>query len=420
MKRLVFQSFPNNEVRIGWDELPYPKRTGGDLSQQKRMEEAGRSLDVSRERWLSDNNILEYRDAKGVLWRCSKNEQEPVIDRVRDNLVITSEVQESPPVGSDSITKALSKPNSFTRFTRNARHRLLEGGQICEERRNEGSTGIFVTFTLPGSTRDAYDVLARTSGYVANCVCQCIRDGKRAEAYFWVYERQKRGALHLHLFISLKPGESWDCYRDALRKCWYSSLERISQSSGVDMFRHADGLYCTASVHWRYDYQEVHKSVAGYLSKYVSKEAERGFSEVPTQGDAGFYPRRWWYMSRSLSQEIDKRRKSICVEGLSDEELISGIACLEEMATLLDPVLKHEYVADIGRSECRDGSFGRSYRRLFWFTSTDFKDAEVVMRSEFIRLMSKMHPTRVTFKGFALDYGGQRIPVPNEVKTLLQ
>lgn len=420
MKRLVFQSYPNNEIRIGWDELPYPKKVGADLSRERDLERQGQELDTAREQWLSDNKILEHRDTNGTLWRYRRDGEEPVLEKVRDILVITSEVQEVSKTPKDSIAEALSKPVGFTRFTRNARHRLLEGGQICEEKREQGAVGVFVTFTLPGSTHDAYDALARTSGYIANCICQCVRDGKRAESYFWVYERQKRGALHLHLFISLKPGEQWDCYRIPLRSCWYSTLDRISQSSGVDMFRHESGLYCTASRYWRYDYQEVYKSVASYLSKYVSKEAESGFSDVPTKGDVGLFPRRWWYMSRDLSQEIDRRRKSICVEGLSDEELISGIACLEEVAISLDPVLRHEYVADIGRSESRGGCFGRSFRHLFWFNSTEFADIELVLRSEFIRVMSQMKPVRVTYKGFSLDYGGQPIPVPKTLNSLLQ
>lgn len=412
MKRLVFQSFPNNEIRVGLDDLPYPKRTGGDLSRQKEDERKGRQHDTERTQWLRDNNIFEWRDSNGTLFRSQQVDGNYVCDDFRSNLVITSELQELTPQGKNRTTVDYSKPISRTRFTRNARHRLLEAGAICEERRRRGVKGVFVTFTLPGSFFPAYVALAQYSGYVANCICQCLRDHKWASSYFWVWERQKRGALHLHLFVELRSGTDVNCYREPLRAAWYAALERVGESSGVDMFRHGDGLFCTASKFWRYDYQEVYKGVGNYLSKYVSKGAESGFSENPTEGDAGIFPRRWWYMSRNLTREINERRKVICIEGVREEDAKLILHCMDAMATSLEPVLSHEYNADIGRTKYRDGAFGSSYRSIKWFKTEQFPDTELAMRTEFLSLVSEIRKTRVTFKGFALDYGGEPLPIP--------
>lgn len=412
MKRLVFQSYPNNEIRVGLDDLPYPKGKGGDLSRQREAERAGKEHDVQRAKWLSDNKIFEYRDSYGTLYRTKECDGQFVCNGVRSNLVITSELQERLDSTSTPRNTDYSKPVGVTRFTRNGRHRLLEAGEICEERRRAGSTGVFVTFTLPGSTFAAYDALSRYSGYIANRICQCIRDYKYSESYFWVWERQKRGALHLHLFIGLQPGTPWDCYRDALRSCWYASLSQVGQSAGVDMFRHKDGLYSTVARYWRYDYQEVRKGVGNYLSKYVSKEAESGFSERPSREDVGLYPRRWWYMSRNLTQEINKRRKTLCVEGVRVEDAELVLQCMHAMGEELSPVLAHEYNAEIGRSKYRDGSFGTSYRSIKWYPSEEFADIELVLRTHFLSLVADIRKTRITYKGFALDYGGEKLPIP--------
>lgn len=410
MYRVILQSFPNNEVRFGIDELPYPQRRGGDLSDQKEKERKGKQLDEERERWERDNNVIQWRDSNGNLWRSTREGDNYRCDRVRENLVITSEVQDASKGVPVPSGRDYSKPVGFTRFTRNGRHRLLEAGSICEEKRGRGFTGVFVTFTLPGSTWDAYSALSRYSGYIANRVCQCIRDYKWAESYFWVYERQKRGALHLHLFILLKPGQHWGCYREPLRNAWYSALEDVGESSSTDMFRHKDGLWSTPRNFWRYDYQETRKSVAGYLSKYVSKQAESGFSEDGKEGDAGLYPRRWWYMSRDLTKEINERRKTVCAEGVSLAEANDIISCMDAMASSLEPVLSHEYEVDIGRTSTHPRGFGRSYRRLYWFNSQDFADIELSLRSLFLSVIASMQKTRITFKGFALNYGGERIP----------
>lgn len=412
MKRLVFQSFANNEIRIGIDDLPYPKERGGDLAAQKEAERRAMAHEVRVEEWCRDNNVIQWRDSYGTLFRSKNDSGQYTCTPVRAELVITSKVQEPSHNKRSSLSEILSKPVGFTRFTRNARHRLLEGGAITEEKRRGGATGVFVTFTLPGSHRPAYDVFARCSGYVANLLCQCIRDHQWAEDYFWVYERQKRGALHLHLFIGLKPGVEWDCYKQPLYNVWYAALDRISVEGGVDLFRHSDGDYCTVSQYWRYDYQVVRKSIAGYLSKYVSKDAQGGFSEEPQEHDARVFPRRWWYMSRGLTRQINERRKTVCIEGLREVDAECAIELLEEMAFSLEPVLDHEYSAEIGKTEYRDGCFGTTSRHIFWFKTEDFADIELCLRTQFLSLIASMQKTRVTWKGFGLDYGGERLPIP--------
>lgn len=409
VKRLVFQSYPNNEIRIGWDEIPYPKPRSQSSGGVRANQEKGRLLDETRETYLQQANITRWRDSNGTLWQTQEVRGEYLCTSVRDTLVITSELQEKLK-GDSRVRRAdFSQSVGRTRFTRNGRHRLLEAGQICEEYRDRGHVGVFVTFTLPGSTRPAYDALSRYSGYVVNRVCQRIRDDKRAECYFWVWERQKRGALHLHLFVVLAKDAAWDCLRDSLRDTWYSSLQDVSESESVCMFRHENGEFCTASTYWRYDYQEVRKSVGGYLSKYVSKDAENGFTSDPTVGDAGFFPRRWWYISRKLTQEINRRRKTIVAEAIADMDLIEGLDCMSAMAEKCEPVLEHSYRAELGRSKYRDGSFGVSYRKIFWFKKEEFADIELALRGEFIKLIASMQKSRVTFKGFALDYGGERL-----------
>lgn len=409
MYRLVFQSFPNNEVRWGFDELPYIRTNHGDKKPEKDREMAGKACDNKRQRYLEENNITEYRDSYGTLWRSKSGDAYTVRPQVRRDLVLTSEVQEGSKTSLGLSDPRYLKPVSRTVFTRNARHRLLEAGYICEESRGRDRPGIFVTFTQPGSRRDSYDVLSRYSGYVCNRVLQVLRDDKRAVSWFYVWERQRRGALHLHLFLLLEKGQAWDSYREPLRTAWYNALRDVDESGQGDLFGHADGEYCTASSFWRFDYQEVHKSVGGYLSKYVSKNAEQGFSSVPGEADAGVYPRRWWGMSRDLTREINQRRKHISADAVLVEDCISALDCMDAMAEDIEPVIKHSYVADIGRSQHRDGSFGTSYRRIAYFKPEEFADAELALRSRFIKLIASMQKARVTFRGFALDYGGERL-----------
>lgn len=411
MKRLVFQSFPNNEIRIGIDDLPYPKERGGDLSQERGAESRARELEVRNQKWLSDNKVFQYRDANGTLWRGRYDENGNYdIEQYKPNLVITSEIQQTPETDG-KLRDAVSRAVLPTRFTRQARHRILEGAAIVERRCVGHHRGVFVTFTLPGSTEASYSALSRGSGYVTNRILQCIRRSEWVESWFYVWELQKRGALHLHLFIEFKTEEQWLSLCTPLATTWFAALESVGMASGVCMFEHGDGNKCTASKYWRFDYQLTRKSVGGYISKYVSKEADKGKMGVGEAGVRLYYPRRWHGMSRNLCQQIDRERKTVCVEGVRDVDAFAIIACLEEMAISCDPVLAYEYKAEIGRSKYRDGSFGSSYRQIKWFKPETVQDVELAMRTLFLRLTSDIRKTRVTFKGFALDYGGEPIPL---------
>lgn len=114
-------------------------------------------------------------------------------------------------------------------------------------------------------------------------------------------------------------------------------------------------------------------------------------------------------MSRGLTREINRRRKTVAVEGVVDEELLSVIDCMDAMANDCEPVGSHEYVAEIGRSKWRDGCFGFTHRRVYWFPPKLFAEIELAMRGEFIALVASMQKTHLTYTGFALDYGGRRL-----------
>ena len=414
MKRLVFQSYPNNEVRIGWDDLPYPKRKKQDTQSVRDAELRGVALEESISQFKRDNNVVQYRDSKGCLWRGTYDEMgEYSVAPFREGLVITSEVQESPKKNIAS-GRDYSRTVEPTRFTRNARHRLLEAGALCEDSSPRYSRNVFVTFTLPGSTPGAYSAISRYSGFITNRVLQGIRDDRRVESWFYVWERQKRGALHLHLCVRFKSQDDWLCLADVLYERWYSVLEDVGEREGICLFEHSDSGKCTARRYWRYDYQLVRKSVGGYLSKYVSKGVEEGTTPEPTKAVQSYYPRRWWGMSRNLTQEINRRRKTVCVEGVREDSIRAALNCFEEMAISCEPVLEHEYDAELGRSSRRDGSFGRTYRRLYWFPREQFADIELCLRTEFLSLIASMQKVRVTYRGFALDYGGEKLPIPGE------
>ena len=180
-------------------------------------------------------------------------------------------------------------------FTSFARGVIRDCAVVLEEK--YGLECWFITLTLPGSTRDALEACAAWSAYLMERVRQFLRDNGFPNEVIAVWELQRRGALHMHLAVPRIQGESTCPVPFGLHHLWCSLLESISKKCGVDMFERAKGGT------WRYqwsvvrtDIQKTQKSVARYLSKYISK------GSVNYAKKMAFYPTRWWSASRTLSQ----------------------------------------------------------------------------------------------------------------------
>ena len=168
-------------------------------------------------------------------------------------------------------------------FTRNAKQKILEAGAVVD--RHVGKKNSYMlTLTVPGSGWDVYDQISRWSGYLINRLTQIIR---RIEAkgvpvhWFFVWEHQKRGALHMHWCIAV-PND-WKAANLVcleLRAKWFALLEELSVKTMTDLFkkRGFSGTWRHSPEIWKADIARVKKSVGAYFSKYVSKNANNQFS----------------------------------------------------------------------------------------------------------------------------------------------
>jgi len=192
-------------------------------------------------------------------------------------------------------------PNRRSSFTARGRHTILEGGVIMDNL--HGKQCMFFTGTIPGSGEQVFSTFARYSGYMANLVMQQVRRIVPDPDYMWVYEWQKRGALHMHLVVAFKTEKQAELLSCRLRAAWIRGLQLVSNESGVDLFDNGMGdSYAGSLLFVRCDCQTVTKSVGRYLAKYVSKAAGEATSK------ARFYPGRWWSVSYRLLRAIKESR----------------------------------------------------------------------------------------------------------------
>lgn len=304
------------------------------------------------------------------------------------------------------------KPQTLKRFTRNAKQRILECGAVVDLECDLSET-YELTLTIPGSGLDVYRVVSEWSGYIVNRMTQIIRR-KRWEAYnpywFFVWEHQKRGALHMHWCIAVK-GDNMAARRLCieLKNKWYALLEELSEKTQTDLFK-KKGSFST----WRYDSwawqwhcQPVTKSVAAYFSKYCSKThdtsrfnekrrqrgIERGGSDTDRkckQGVISLCPSRYWGCASNLKRLCADKRITISF-AVADSE--TGYKCAQAVYNWCSQVssVRSQVSRRFEKVDSQTGFiYARGWESKTWFRVDGF--------AEVTRLFKYLHANREQLK----------------------
>lgn len=212
---------------------------------------------------------------------------------------------------SKKVQRSWGKPQTKKVFRKAGGDKILQGGAIID--RFVGvQDSYMLTLTLPGNTWKAMDALARWSGYIVNRCLQVIRRVDTSESplyWFFVWEHQKRGALHLHLCAGMKnKGRELEKILKAVKDKWFNVLLALSEKENIDMFAGKGFRYTWKNRpdKWQWDLQPIKKSVAGYFAKYCAKNKDatrkRGKKSPPRHPPT--YPSRYWGSSASVKKKV--------------------------------------------------------------------------------------------------------------------
>lgn len=208
------------------------------------------------------------------------------------SLVISGKLETPPEV-------KLRKPS---RFGNDARRALLRSGAAMETEMLAPCEALFLTGTLPGSTHEAMNAIAQNADYIVHRLKAWLTKYHQSRYDFYVWELQKRGALHLHFCTHIPSKTVRDLVRERFKNEWCNLLDAVGSIANCDMYKRGFGDRRTHSREVvRADAQEVRKSVSAYLSKYASKDANK-----VSRFNEKYAPKRWWGRSRPLKALTDK------------------------------------------------------------------------------------------------------------------
>ncbi len=259
----------------------------------------------------------------------------------------------------------------LTTFNKNARHRLLESGAVMDKL--FGKNVCEVTCTIPGSTVEALRTVSMYSGWIMNRLTQIVRRSKSNPAWFYVWELQKRGALHLHFAIGCSKLPDAIRLAQEIEFKWFELLLELKDKCDVDVFRKSDRwTWRNVPEKWQSHVLPIRKSVAAYFSKYASKQSGvvNGFNKT-------FCPARWWGSSQSIKQGIEDARFKVAIE-VSLPNVESAITYLRDVFNSFEPIKSYRYDFDLGRSKSGQ-ELGGGWREILYYNDVSFMSASNVM-----------------------------------------
>lgn len=253
-----------------------------------------------------------------------------------------------------------------SRFGVRAKRAILRAGGALDSIAPPGDL-LFLTFTLPGSSEQAMRCIAEWSGYLVNTLNVWINYHVERKLQFYVWEFQKRGALHLHWCAYAPDGVSPGEWESRARAEWYRALQAVSAKSGVDIFeRRGGGTWKNSINKLQVRVVRCKKSVAAYLSKYMGKGLNSRSFAVRSNGQNGLYfPSRWWGQSRQMKGLVDSLSFTSMKESLS---LKRAKRVYEELLSIIESgsLKSYEYNHAFGHGKTQIHYIRREASLIVW------------------------------------------------------
>lgn len=291
MWQVKVETFPNNEIRRTFTKEKAPDR-GSDVA------------------------VLpsELRDE----YICSETPSSPLLD-------ISVKLDEPPK----------PSPRRPSKFGNDARRALLRSGAALDEFDPRPGSKLFLTGTLPSSTEQAYQAIAEHADFIVHRIKNWLGYHQSFRYDFYVWELQKRGALHIHYCAYLPDAGEHEYVKKHWHSYWCDTLRAVGKRAGVDMFRQGFGRDISHSDRFvQAPALTVHKSVARYLAKYCSKSA--GACTTKPR----YSPPRWWGRSRPLKDLTDSL-STVWTEGFATMQ--AGLTYLRNLADDLSSLSEASY-----------------------------------------------------------------------------
>ena len=235
-------------------------------------------------------------------------------------------------------------PNKPKRFTNKSGQHLRECGAMVDKLTwGNPSLCRVITLTLPANTHESFQAIASHTAYLINGLFQPVRTASFETAWFFVWEYQKRGALHLHICLYSDRKSDSEKLGMVLIEQWYKMLGFIQDKTGIEMFATGNGSVCQVR---KYEAkclnQEMRKSCGGYFSKYAAKGENIPQNDYVKKFSEMYPVSRFWGSSAKI-KDMCRKYSFTKLLSIRAEEIEQEKENILELILRFNPVKFNEY-----------------------------------------------------------------------------
>lgn len=273
--------------------------------------------------------------------------------------------------------------HKFKRFGNVQAQKIHECGAAMEMLSNEPRFSHVTTLTLPANTQEAFECIAACSGAMVNSLFQPIRYlYPDTNNWFYVWEYQSRGALHLHI-AHYHPDESEGMLiGNILIETWHKVLCDTSENSGVDLFLAKQKDRCTIRQFHQHHTQPMRKSVAGYFSKYASKASQKEENNYIRKFSEMYPPSRFWGSSSQIKMIVSANHFHNCRDYTESKDFMYFLFVrIHKMINDCEIVLQKSYSfkKDLTENLC----VAEGFRNVYYLSPSDYQKILKAIRIDF-------------------------------------
>lgn len=245
-------------------------------------------------------------------------------------------------------------PKSFTKISG---QRLRECGAAMDIMSKGNLEECYeICLTLPANHEAAFHALAKNTYFATHRIFDYLKKQYHGEvSWFYCWEYQKRGALHLHMAVHHRASLLLPTICSDIKRAWVRILKDIGDiEGGISMFANKYGKEVHEK-HWQMHSAQIRKSVGSYFSKYAGKEESKNAWYCQK------YPiSRFWGSSKRIKKVISENSVEAVWDFQGDlesaekfhAELLEKLIVCEEIVKISEYnfciTSKHSYNARIG------------------------------------------------------------------------
>jgi hypothetical protein len=133
-----------------------------------------------------------------------------------------------------------------------------------------------VCLTLPANHEEAFVALSKNTYFATHRIFSYLKKQYHGEvSWFYVWEYQKRGALHLHMAVHHRASLLLPTICSDIKRAWIRILQDIGEMENTCMFTDKSLKKCVMPEQWQMHSAQIRKGVGAYFSKYAGKEESK-------------------------------------------------------------------------------------------------------------------------------------------------